>query len=70
MSKLDDYITSGRYRADVFNVVCSVCDLETTVTAETEFGATEWVPDECANCGEVFKGDEVERDAPTSWEEW
>ena len=58
MRGLDAWITSGRYSSSLLLVTCSACGDETTVTAETEYGATTWTPEECRHCGHAFDGDE------------
>lgn len=54
----DAWATGGRYRRELIAVRCDECDEWTPVTADTEYGATEWTPDECCRCGAPFTGDE------------
>jgi hypothetical protein len=55
---LDRYITGGRYRKEHGDVQCGECEEWTPVTAETDYGATEWSPAECKHCGHEFTGEE------------
>lgn len=65
MRGLDAWITSGRYSKEMLRVKCSECDEYTSVTAETEYGATDWDRDACFHCGAAFEGDEdTELDEP------
>jgi hypothetical protein len=54
----DRWITSGRYSKSLGVVTCPDCEEQTPVTAETEYGTTEWTPEACAQCGREFTGDE------------
>jgi len=56
---LDRYITDGRYSKSVGEVTCNACGETTTVTAETEYGATTWEPEECGRCGNEFTDEEM-----------
>jgi hypothetical protein len=58
MRGLDAWITGGRYNASQGLVTCPSCEEQTAVTAETEYGATTWTPEECKHCGAAFSGDE------------
>ncbi len=62
---LDRYITGGRFRSETLVVACPDCEQTTVVTAETEYGMTEWLPAECGSCGRSFDGSEhYEDDEP------
>lgn len=54
----DRWITSGRYSKDYIVVTCNYCGENTPVTATTEYGASDWEPDECKHCNEDFEGNE------------
>lgn len=51
---LDRHITGGRYRKQPIRVECGECGEWTSVLAETEYGTTEWTPDECSSCHAEF----------------
>lgn len=55
---LDRHITGGRYSLSHISVICRDCGKKTDVVAETEYGATEWNPQECEHCKTEFTGQE------------
>ena len=64
MNALDRWITGGRHSTAAGIVKCSGCGEWTQVVAETEYGATDWDPEECPDCGHEFTGDEPWEDGP------
>lgn len=54
----DRWITSGRYSEHLVVVTCKYCGEATNVKVTTEYGASEWNPEECKHCKEWFDGDE------------
>lgn len=69
MDGLDRYITSGRYSKELIRVHCAACGEWTSVVAETEYGATDWTPDECSACQREFpSGAKWEDDEPPEQE--
>ena len=57
MSAHDRYLAG--YRSDSLRVTCSHCGVSASITAETEYGATWWLPEECPHCGEPWSEDAV-----------
>lgn len=71
MDRLDNWITGGRYSKSHGYVMCPDCEETTSVTVETEYGASTWEPEECKHCGREFtEDDEWQDDEPDcdSWE--
>ena len=59
--RLDRWITGGRYNSQKLIVRCLRCEAHSLVIAESEFGATIWLPEECPICNTPWHED-------TSWE--
>lgn len=57
LDALDRWITSGRYEKELLRVTCPECREASAVTAETEYGATTWIPEECPSCGAEWGDD-------------
>lgn len=70
----DAWKTSGRYSRSLGRVTCPACKEDVAVSAETEYGLTEWSPAECPKCGYEFTGEEPWEDdeppePPMPWED-
>ena len=70
----DAWATGGRYSKDLIRAHCDECEEWTPVTAESEYGAETWTPDECKYCGAPFGADAVTEpdeppEPPDRWEE-
>ncbi len=46
----DAWATGGRYDKQLLRATCTHCGEQNPVTAETEYGATTWTPEECPEC--------------------
>jgi hypothetical protein len=60
---LDRWITGGRRSTELLAVQCPECEEWTQVTATTEYGATDWDPEECGSCGLPLPEDARTEDA-------
>lgn len=54
--RLDRWITGGRYHSEKLIVRCLHCGESSLVVAESEFGATIWIPENCPECGKSWEG--------------
>ena len=63
MRGYDEWRTSGMYSKSLIDVTCASCGEVTAVTAETEFGATDWTPAECSSCRKEFDDNDAWEDA-------
>lgn len=50
----DAWATGGRYTSQPLRATCTHCGESAPVTAETEYGATVWLPEECPSRGEPW----------------
>ena len=53
----DNWATGGRYHSAPIIVWCAECEEWTRVTAETDYGATDWDKDACDHCKAPFPDD-------------
>lgn len=52
---LQQWITGGRYLSEKLIVRCLRCGESNLVIAESEFGATIWLPRRCPDCGREWE---------------
>lgn len=57
LNALDRWITGGRYSKALIRAYCEECEEWSPVTAESEYGATYWTPEECPTCGSEWSQD-------------
>ena len=61
----DAWATGGRYSRELLVALCPECEEWSPVTAESEYGATTWTPEECPRCGAEWPEDaRTELDEP------